>query len=146
MDQPQPELVAGLPPPATQPAMREVFCARDRATALRLAGPALGGKYADYARWGQDEAMPEEESFAQLFDELLSGRFVLGSPEECYEQLRPYWEELGVDQFRLWCDYGPDHEAVREAMEMFAADVMAPFRRARGIARPDHAAARSAAR
>jgi alkanesulfonate monooxygenase SsuD/methylene tetrahydromethanopterin reductase-like flavin-dependent oxidoreductase (luciferase family) len=28
---------------------------------------------------------------------LSKGRFVLGSPEECYEQLKPYWEEIGVN-------------------------------------------------
>ena len=33
----------------------------------------------------------------QEFEALLQDRFVLGSPEECYEQLRPYWEELGVN-------------------------------------------------
>ena len=25
------------------------------------------------------------------------GRFILGSPEECYEQLKPYWEQMGVN-------------------------------------------------
>ena len=41
--------------------------------------------------------MPEDETFNQEFDALLQDRFVLGSPEECYEQLRPYWEELGIN-------------------------------------------------
>ena len=89
---------AGLGAPAALPAMREVYCAPDRETALRLAGPALGGKYADYSRWGQDEVMPGEEQFSAPFEELLSDRFVLGSPEECYEQLRPLWEDLGVTE------------------------------------------------
>ena len=89
---------AGLGAPAALPVMREVYCAPDRETALRLAGPALGGKYADYARWGQDEVMPGEERFSAPFEELLSDRFVLGSPEECYEQLRPLWEDLGVTE------------------------------------------------
>ncbi len=87
----------GLPAPAEMPAIKEVFCARDRATALEQAGPYLSGKYRDYAKWGQDKAMPADESFDQAFEALLQDRFVLGSPEECYEQLRPYWEELGVN-------------------------------------------------
>jgi alkanesulfonate monooxygenase SsuD/methylene tetrahydromethanopterin reductase-like flavin-dependent oxidoreductase (luciferase family) len=85
------------PLPAVRPAIKEVFCARDRATALELAGPYLAGKYADYAKWGQDKAMPAEETFDQGFDDLLKDRFALGSPEEIFEQLRPYWEELGVN-------------------------------------------------
>jgi alkanesulfonate monooxygenase SsuD/methylene tetrahydromethanopterin reductase-like flavin-dependent oxidoreductase (luciferase family) len=85
------------PFPSELPSAKEVFCAKDRQTALELAGPYLFGKYQDYAKWGQDDAMPEDESFDQEFDDLLQDRFVLGSPEECYEQLRPYWEELGVN-------------------------------------------------
>jgi alkanesulfonate monooxygenase SsuD/methylene tetrahydromethanopterin reductase-like flavin-dependent oxidoreductase (luciferase family) len=41
--------------------------------------------------------MPADESFDQELEDLVRDRFVLGSPEECYEQLRPYWEELGVN-------------------------------------------------
>ena len=85
------------PFPKELPSVKEVFCAKDRRTALDLAGPYLFGKYQDYAKWGQDEAMPDDESFQPDFDDLLQDRFVLGSPEECYEQLRPYWEELGVN-------------------------------------------------
>ena len=86
----------GKPFPADFPCMKEVFCSRDRKTALEMAGPYLFGKYKDYAKWGQDDAMPEDESFDQEFDDLLKDRFILGSPEECYEQLRPYWEEVGM--------------------------------------------------
>ena len=41
--------------------------------------------------------MPDDESFDREFDDLLRDRFILGSPEECHEQLRPYIEELGVN-------------------------------------------------
>ncbi len=82
--------------PRELPIIKEIFCARDRASAAKLAGPYLLGKYQDYAKWGQDDAMPDDESFDKDFEELTSNRFVLGSPEECYEQLQPYWQELGV--------------------------------------------------
>jgi alkanesulfonate monooxygenase SsuD/methylene tetrahydromethanopterin reductase-like flavin-dependent oxidoreductase (luciferase family) len=87
----------GRPFPRELPAAKEIFCAKDRATALELAGPYLAGKYRDYASWGQDRVMPADESFDQELEDLVRDRFVLGSPEECYEQLRPYWEELGVN-------------------------------------------------
>ncbi|MCB1741743.1 MAG: LLM class flavin-dependent oxidoreductase [Gammaproteobacteria bacterium] len=87
----------GKPFPTELPSVKEIYVAKDRKTAMELAGPYLFAKYQDYAKWGQDKAMPQDESFDQSFDDLLDDRFVLGSPEECYEQLRPYWEELGVN-------------------------------------------------
>jgi len=83
--------------PREQPIIKEIFCAKDRAAAIELAGPYLLGKYRDYAKWGQDDAMPDDESFDKEFEELIEGRFILGSPEECYEQLTPYWQDLGMN-------------------------------------------------
>lgn len=94
--------LVGKPAPRELPIVKEVFCAKDRATALELAGPYLEGKYRDYAKWGQDKVMPDKnEDFNQPFEELSKGRFVLGSPEECYEQLKPYWEEFGVNHLLI---------------------------------------------
>lgn len=90
---------ADRPPMRELPAMREVFCAKDRDTALRLARPHLARKYQTYARWGQDQVMPERESFEMPYDDLAAQRFVIGSPEECIEQLLPWRDELGVDHF-----------------------------------------------
>jgi hypothetical protein len=83
--------------PQTLPMIKELFCAKDTQTALDLAGPYLAHKYKTYAAWGQDQAMPGSETFQQPFEALLQDRFVLGSPEACYEQLRPCWETLGVN-------------------------------------------------
>lgn len=85
------------PFPATVPVIKEIFCAKDRPTALAMAAPYLAEKYQTYASWGQDEVLPGNETFQQPFAELLQDRFVLGSPEECFEQLRPCWEELGAN-------------------------------------------------
>jgi alkanesulfonate monooxygenase SsuD/methylene tetrahydromethanopterin reductase-like flavin-dependent oxidoreductase (luciferase family) len=87
----------GKPFPAVLPYLREIYCAKDKRTALQMAGPYLAEKYRTYAQWGQDQVMPEEVSFRQSLDELLHDRFVLGSPDECYEQLRPCWEEAGAN-------------------------------------------------
>ncbi len=78
--------------------MKEIFCAKDRATAIEMAGPYLSGKYRDYASWGQDKVMPPGESFDQSCEALVGDRFVLGSPEECFDALRPYWEDFGATQ------------------------------------------------
>ncbi len=63
-----------------------------------MAGPYLLKKYKDYATWGQDKVMPDKDNFGgSSLDELTRGRFVLGSPEDCYKELEPYWKELGVN-------------------------------------------------
>jgi alkanesulfonate monooxygenase SsuD/methylene tetrahydromethanopterin reductase-like flavin-dependent oxidoreductase (luciferase family) len=87
----------GKASPPTVPLIKEIFCARDTRTALEMAGPYLAEKYRAYASWGQDAVMPGEETFRQPFESLLRDRFVLGSPEECYEQLRPCWETVGAN-------------------------------------------------
>ena len=87
----------GKPFPTVLPIIKEVFCAKDKQTAIEMAGPYLSNKYKTYASWGQDEVLPDDESFHQPFEDLLKDRFVLGSPEECYEQLRPCWEEVGAN-------------------------------------------------
>jgi alkanesulfonate monooxygenase SsuD/methylene tetrahydromethanopterin reductase-like flavin-dependent oxidoreductase (luciferase family) len=88
---------AGKGAPRELPVVKEVYCARNRASALEMAGPHLLAKYRDYAKWGQDKVMPDNEDFTRSFDALIEGRFILGSPQECYDQLKPYWQDLGVN-------------------------------------------------
>jgi alkanesulfonate monooxygenase SsuD/methylene tetrahydromethanopterin reductase-like flavin-dependent oxidoreductase (luciferase family) len=85
----------GKPFPRELPFFKEIFCAKDKRTALEMAGPYLGAKYKTYASWGQDQVLPGNDTFSQPFDDLLRDRFILGSPEDCWEQLRPCWEDIG---------------------------------------------------
>ncbi|HYY87345.1 MAG TPA: LLM class flavin-dependent oxidoreductase [Chloroflexota bacterium] len=89
---------AGKPFPTELPMRREVYVARDRATAIREASPWLFPKYQTYVAWGQDGAMPRDDALGGEFDELLRDRFVLGSPEECRAELSRYEERLGVTE------------------------------------------------
>ena len=89
------------PFPSELPLLREIYCAVDRETAIKTAGPYLFGKYDTYASWGQDKVIPDEDSFDRPPDELMKDRFILGSPEDCFEQLRPYWEQLGANHLVL---------------------------------------------
>jgi alkanesulfonate monooxygenase SsuD/methylene tetrahydromethanopterin reductase-like flavin-dependent oxidoreductase (luciferase family) len=88
---------AGKAAPRELPIIKEVYCARDRASALERAGPYLLAKYRDYAKWGQDKVMPDNEDFTRSLEDLIKDRFILGSPEDCYRQLEPYWKEFGVN-------------------------------------------------
>ncbi len=90
---------SGKPLPKENPCRIEIYCAKDRATAMALAGPYISEKYKAYAQWESDKAMPEHERIDKSFEELVQDRFVIGSPEDCWEQLQPYIKELGVTHF-----------------------------------------------
>ena len=66
---------------------------------MELGGPYISEKYKAYAQWESDKAMPANERIDKSFEELVQDRFVIGSPEDCWNQLKPYIEELGVTHF-----------------------------------------------
>jgi alkanesulfonate monooxygenase SsuD/methylene tetrahydromethanopterin reductase-like flavin-dependent oxidoreductase (luciferase family) len=120
----------GRPAPRDLPILREIFCAPDRETALRVAGPVLASKYGAYARWGQDGALPAEESFQRPFDELARDRFILGSPEECLAQLRAYVDKAGVNYFLLRTHWsGLPLSASLQSMRLLGDEVLPALRR-----------------
>ncbi len=120
----------GKPFPSELPVIKEVFCAKDRRAALEMCGPYLGGKYKDYFKWGQDEAMPEDESFDQGFDALLEDRFILGSPEECFGQLRPYWEEIGVNHLVVRTHWaGMPLDTALHSMDLISKELLPALRK-----------------
>lgn len=120
----------GLAFPSELPIIKEVYCAKDRASALELAGPYLMGKYKDYAKWGQDEAMPEDESFDKDFEELVQGRFILGSPEECFQQLEPYWKELGVNHLVVRTHWaGMPTKSALASMKLISEELLPELRK-----------------
>ena len=67
--------------------MREIFVARTRDEAIKLARPISRRKYKAYHEWGQDKAMPEDDDLGMDFDELLDDRFVFGSVDEVTDQI-----------------------------------------------------------
>ncbi len=90
---------AGLGPATELPLMREIFCAPTKEEALRSALPYLENKYKTYASWGQDEALPESETFDIPVEELAKQRFIIGDPDQCLEELIPWRAGLGIDHF-----------------------------------------------
>jgi alkanesulfonate monooxygenase SsuD/methylene tetrahydromethanopterin reductase-like flavin-dependent oxidoreductase (luciferase family) len=81
------------------PVLREIFCAKDRKTAIERAAPFIAQKYKTYATWGQDKVMPEPESFDRAYEELAEDRFIVGSADDCIAALLPWRHEVGVDHF-----------------------------------------------
>lgn len=126
------ELTAcGKPFPKDLPVFKEVFCAKDRRTAIEMAAPYLGGKYKDYAKWGQDKVMPDDADFSKSFEELTQNRFIIGSPEDCYAQLKPYWEELGCSHIVVRTNWaGMPVSIALSSMRLISDELVPAIRRA----------------
>ena len=88
---------ADQPVPQVLPMMRELYVAKDRETAYLESQPYLEGKYAAYASWGQDKALPGNESFSVPYQDLARDRFLLGSPDDVAQEMLRYRDELGIN-------------------------------------------------
>ena len=116
---------AGQPTPEALPMMRELYVAQDRETALVESEPYLGPKYAAYAAWGQDKALPGEESFSVPYQDLARDRFLLGSPDDVATEIQRYEQELGVNYliFRMQWP-GMSQEATLRQIQLMGEEVI----------------------
>jgi alkanesulfonate monooxygenase SsuD/methylene tetrahydromethanopterin reductase-like flavin-dependent oxidoreductase (luciferase family) len=121
----------GKPFPAELPMRREVFVARTRAEAIRLARPSLEVKYKTYREWGQDKVMPAGDDFDHGFEELLEDRFLIGSPAEVAERLIDLKARFGVNHLVASVHWpGMPNRLALEQMQILAEEVMPAVRRA----------------
>ena len=116
---------AGHPSPPAWPMMRELYLAQDEKTAFLESQPYLEGKYAAYAAWGQDKALPGQESFSVPYQDLAKDRFLLGSPDDVVEEINRYGEGLGVNYmiFRMQWP-GMDQKQALRQIEIMGRDVI----------------------
>ncbi len=116
---------AGHPPPQALPMMRELYIAEDRETAYLESQPYLESKYAAYASWGQDKALPGNESFSVPYQDLARDRFLLGAADDVAQEMLRYRDELGVNYliFRMqWPGMGLD-QTLRQ-IELLGREVL----------------------
>ncbi len=95
--------------------------ARNRLRTWRAAAPA--GPAGDEARRRLDELAA---GFTGSTVASMHDRAVLDTPDGCADRLRDMRDTLGVHRFICWFDLGgvTGQRAVRDAMELFAAQVM----------------------
>jgi alkanesulfonate monooxygenase SsuD/methylene tetrahydromethanopterin reductase-like flavin-dependent oxidoreductase (luciferase family) len=92
----------GHPALTEVPLMREAWIAETRAQAWEEAGPFLAQKYAVYTDWGQDRAMPAEQTFVRSsFEDLARDRFIIGTPEDLVAEAQRCASLLGADTLIL---------------------------------------------
>jgi len=109
------------------PIIRETFVARTRQEATEKARPCLEQLYRTlYVKWKQNEAMSDPNELSWAFDHLAQGRFILGSPEECIEQIKEYESRLGVDYILPRFDWTPGlpQEEILNSMRLFGERVI----------------------
>jgi len=120
---------AGKSFPKELPCMREIFCARDRRTAIEMAGPYLQGKYRDYFQWGQDRAMPADESFDKSLGELSADRFIFGSPQDCLSQIQALKNQIGFNHLILRTDWvGMPLSTAMHSLRMISTELLPSLR------------------
>lgn len=89
---------AGKPFPEEFPIRRDMFVARTREEAMRIAEPHIADMYRVYRAWGQDKAMAADDRNLDLaWEDLVADRFLIGSPDEVAEQILTFHRKLGVN-------------------------------------------------
>jgi alkanesulfonate monooxygenase SsuD/methylene tetrahydromethanopterin reductase-like flavin-dependent oxidoreductase (luciferase family) len=108
-------------------AWREMFIAETRERAIEIARPHVEWLYQDRAAAGHSQELPEADRIDVGFDRVLEGRFVIGTPEECFEEVKKY-QELGIQELVLRCQWpGMPNEDSLRAVELFGQEVLPRF-------------------
>ena len=105
--------------------VREFFCSNNRTEAMGKAQRGFERKYAEYAAHGLHGSDPElTEKVTGDLETLMDETFIVGSPEECIEQIARY-RDLGFTQIALRLFY-PDmpQKDVLEHIELVGRDVL----------------------
>src|SRR5580704_17172268 len=119
---------ANQPMPAARPIGRELHVAPTREEAVATAQAFLEEKYAAYAAWGQDKALPGEESFRVPFADLAKDRFILGSPDDVIEQLEDRIAKIDANYFIFRAGWpGMEMWKVLKCVELMGAKVLPHF-------------------
>lgn len=112
--------------------MRDGWVAPTREEAERVFGPLWVQEMLFYYKWDLLPPNPEFQAPADFTIDKLRKYMVLGSPQDCIEQIENWTEAIGADylimRFRL--PMGPSPAQVLECIRQFGADVIPRFKRA----------------
>ena len=99
-----------------------------------------------YYRQGIFTHHPDFQRESDITSERAAPHLIMGTPQQCIEQLERYHEEFGVDYFtiRFRMPTGPSMEAAREQIQRFGEEVVQPIHKK--YPAPDHPAIPAACR
>jgi alkanesulfonate monooxygenase SsuD/methylene tetrahydromethanopterin reductase-like flavin-dependent oxidoreductase (luciferase family) len=108
-------------------AWREMYVAADKMQAVETIRPHVEWLYRDRAALGHNRALPEADRIDVPFEQVLEGRFIIGSPEECVAEVQKY-QAAGVEELIIRCQWpGMPAEDTLTAIERFGRDVLPQF-------------------
>jgi alkanesulfonate monooxygenase SsuD/methylene tetrahydromethanopterin reductase-like flavin-dependent oxidoreductase (luciferase family) len=85
----------------------------------------VGGYNAAVDPWINDLGSPDEFTL----DKVAPDRFIMGSPQDCINQIERWHEELGTDYFvmRFRHPNGPEHKKALDSIKLFGEKVISHF-------------------
>lgn len=105
-------------------AWREMFVAASTQKALDTIQPHVEWLYRDRAAMGHNTALPTADRIDVPFAQVVAGRFVLGTPDECIAEIARY-QALGVEEMILRCQWpGLPIEDSLQAIHLFGREVL----------------------
>ncbi len=125
----------GLPLDGDFPVRRELVIAGSRAEARRKAAERSQARYNLYLQWGLGGDLDKDnKGFGSQDDDDIDARFILGTAEDCAEQLDTLRRELGMTHFMLkpqW--FGMPHDEAMKQIELFGTQVIPLVKKAAGL-------------
>lgn len=120
--------------------MRDGWVADTFEDAARQFGSHFVEEMRFYYRQGIFTHHPDFQSEDQITAERAAPHTIMGTAEQCREQLERYHEEFGVDYFtiRFRMPTGPSMEQAREQIQRFGEEVVQPIHKK--YPAPDHPA------
>ena len=117
---------AGKPfPPRHFRLALETYVANTTEEARRIAWPHVARKYAGYASWGQDEELPEGQTFNVPIEQLEASRFNIGSVEEVIGRIKSYRDGMGINEMGVRLFWGGmAHADFLRAIELMGEKVI----------------------
>lgn len=111
---------AGFSQDCEYPMMRETVLAPTREEAMAGAGGQLLKKYDVYRKWGHD--VRDE-------DELLDSVFVIGSPDDCVQQLAEFRDQTSTQHLIMRIQWpGSSHEDAMRTIQLAGESVIPALR------------------
>ncbi|MGQ3414493.1 LLM class flavin-dependent oxidoreductase [Natrinema sp. LN54] len=111
--------------PESRPLLRDIVIGETRTKAMEHAKDHLDEKYQIYAGRGHQFF---EDYEADKFEEFARERIIVGTPEECIEEIKTYRDTLDLDHMIFRFTYPDmDTEETMETMETIATEVLPAF-------------------
>jgi alkanesulfonate monooxygenase SsuD/methylene tetrahydromethanopterin reductase-like flavin-dependent oxidoreductase (luciferase family) len=114
----------GKPKPVDFPVLRNIIAAPDRRTAIRDMGPAIADSYKIFGNWGLFTEIVGDAKPHPEFEDLLHDRFIIGSPEECAEQIAALMSSTGCNRLITRIQWvGAEQKHVMRSIELLGSRV-----------------------